>query len=101
MLRRLLRYAAGVGVALALVNPLCAQMQQQQRQDDLGIMSTPQSGQQAAPGTAPIQQINPLQTAPVQSPTITNNPDYPRQPIFVPAPYMTPFPGQIPGQFPQ
>src|SRR6185503_20471088 len=99
MLRCLLRFVAGAGVALALVNPLWAQMPQQ-RTDDLGIMSTPQ-GQQSGPATAPIQQINPLQTAPVQSPTITNNPDYPRQPIFVPAPYMTPFPGQIPGQFPQ
>ena len=73
-------------------------------------MSTQQSGSQQSPSgmNAPIQQVAPLQTAPVQAPTITNNPDYPRQPIFLPAPYygpypqfmgQQPYPGQFPGQF--
>src|SRR3954465_9311922 len=81
--------------------PSHAQYQQQQRQDDLGIMSSPQSGQQSSPSMGgQVQQVNPLQTPQVQSPTITNNPDYPRQPIFVPSPYLPyqQFPGQIPQQ---
>ena len=86
----------GLAAALACSSAIAQYPQQQQRQDDLGIMSTPQSGQQTSPGmNAPIQQVSPLQTAPVQSPTITNNPDYPRQPIFVPIPQ------QFPGQFQQ
>ena len=101
MLRRLSRYAAGLGVAMALASPATAQYpQQQQRTDDLGIMSAPSSGT-AAPGSAPIQGAQPLSIPQTQSPTITNNPDYPRQPIFAPSPYFTPFPGQVPGQFPQ
>jgi protein involved in polysaccharide export with SLBB domain len=80
--------------------PSLAQYQQQQRQDDLGIMSSPQPGQQGSPSMGgQVQQVNPLQTPQVQSPTITNNPDYPRQPLFAPSPY---FPyQQIPGQLPQ
>src|SRR4051812_45908244 len=85
--------------------PSLAQYQQQQRQDDLGIMSSPQSGQQSSPSMGgQVQQVNPLQTPQVQSPTITNNPDYPRQPIFVPSPYFPyqQFPGQqFQGQLPQ
>jgi polysaccharide biosynthesis/export protein len=83
--------------ALLLVAPIAfSQGGQQQRQDDLGIMSAP-SAQTGAPGNVPIQGTQPLPIPQVQSPTITNNPDYPRQPIFVPSPY---FP-QVPGQFPQ
>src|SRR5688572_8724857 len=94
MVRRIL--FAGAVLLSATVS--FAQMGGQQRQDDLGIMST-QGGQQGQSGmNAPIQQVNPLQTAPVYSPTITNNPDYPRQPIFIPTPF-SPFPGQqSPGQ---
>src|SRR6266705_1714295 len=47
-------------------------------------------------GTAGVtggQQTAPLQIPPTQSPVITNNPDYPRQPIFVPSPSF-PLPGQ-------
>src|SRR5262245_37524024 len=102
MFRRIL--FAGAVLLSASVSQ--AQLGQQQRQDDLGIMSSPQGGQLSVPSSmnAPIQQVSPLQTAPVQSPTITNNPDYPRQPIFVPTPYVTPYPqfmGQFPGQLPQ
>jgi polysaccharide export outer membrane protein len=92
------RYILFAGASLLSASASFAQMGQQ-RQDDIGIMSTPQSGQQSQSGmNAPIQQVNPLQTAPVMSPTITNNPDYPRQPIFVPSPFYSPLPGQIPGQ---
>ncbi len=87
-------------VLAASATSVSGQYNQQQRQDDLGIMSTPQSGQQSPSTTSgPVQQVSPLQTTPVQSPTITNNPDYPRQPIFVPSPYY-PY-QQYPGQFPQ
>jgi protein involved in polysaccharide export with SLBB domain len=91
--------------ALALCFHAAALAQfQQQRQDDLGILSAPQTSQQGSPAMgAPVQQVNPLQTPPVQSPTITNNPEYPRQPIFFPSPYY-PYqtgPGQIPPQFQQ
>src|SRR6266705_1401967 len=87
MLRRLLM--AGLVLAAGTAN---AQFQQQ-RQDDLGIMSAPSSGTSSTPGTVPIQQTTPLSIPQVQSPTITNNPDYPRQPIFVPSPSF-PLPGQ-------
>src|SRR5262245_32411079 len=99
MLRRLSRYAAVFGVEIALAGAALAQVSQQ-RTDDLGIMSAPSSTTQT-PGGAPIQGAQPLPIPQVQSPTITNNPDYPRQPIFVPAPYVTPFPGQLPPQFQQ
>jgi protein involved in polysaccharide export with SLBB domain len=100
MLRGLTRHAARLCLAMSLVSPAVAQYQPQ-RVDDLGIMSAPQSGQ-AGPGlNAPAQQVSPLTTPPVQTPTITNNPEYPRQPIFVPTPYFTPAPGQVPGQLPQ
>src|SRR5262245_45911352 len=82
-----------------LLSATAAFAQGQQRQDDLGIMSMPQQGSSSSMN-APVQQVAPLQTAPVQSPTITNNPDYPRQPIFVPSPFYSPFPGQFQGQFP-
>ena len=99
MLDRVVRHAAAFGVAAALACSAALAQFQQQRQDDLGIMSAPQSGQQTTPGmNAPVQQVSPLQTAPVQSPTITNNPDYPRQPIFVPTPYGMP---QVPPQYQQ
>src|SRR5262245_20050549 len=88
--------------AVALSASLSHAQYGQQRQDDLGIMSTQQGGQLSAPNSmnAPIQQISPLQTAPVQSPTITNNPDYPRTPIIYPTPFYGPLPGQFPGQIP-
>src|SRR5262245_21398947 len=95
MLRRLSRYAATFGVAMALASAAFAQYQQQQRTDDLGIMSAP-SSTTSAPGGVPIQGAQPLTIPQVQSPTITNNPEYPRQPIIVPSPYVTPFPGQLP-----
>src|SRR5574341_2479483 len=82
MLRRLSRYAAALGVAMALASSVFAQYSQQQRTDDLGNISVPSSAQ-------------PLGMPQVQSPTITNNPDYPRQP------YVTPFPGQLPPQLQQ
>ena len=87
------------GAVLLSASVSFAQMGQQ-RQDDLGIMSSPQSGQQPVRMNAPIQQVSPLQTAPVQSPTITNNPDYPRQPIFVPSPLLRAAPGTmtVPGK---
>jgi protein involved in polysaccharide export with SLBB domain len=85
---------------MALASPATAQLPQQQRTDDIGIMSAPSSAT-ATPGTAPIQGAQPLPIPQVQSPTITNNPDYPRQPIFIPSPYFTPFPGVVPGQIPQ
>jgi polysaccharide biosynthesis/export protein len=88
------------GAVLLSASGSYGQMGQQQRQDDLGIMSSPQSGQSQSGMNAPIQSVSPLQSAPVQSPTITNNPDYPRQPIFVPSPYFAPMPGQFPGQVP-
>src|SRR5262245_16554915 len=68
MLRRLSRYAAAFGVALALASPVFAQYPQQQKTDELGLPSAPSTAQ-------------PLSIPQVQSPTITNNPDYPRQPI--------------------
>ena len=82
MLRSLLRYAAACSVVLAVVRPVDAQMQQ--RTDELGGSSTmaPQPSQLSAP-----VQAAPLPTAPVQSPTITNNPNFPQQPIFVPTPF--------------
>src|SRR5258708_13198135 len=87
-------------VLAASATSVSGQYNQQQRQDDLGIMSTPQSGQQSPSTTSgPVQQVSPLQTTPVHAPTITNNPDYPRNPIFVPTPYH-PY-QQYPGQFPQ
>jgi polysaccharide biosynthesis/export protein len=94
MFRRLL--LAGAMTLFATTS--LAQMGGQQRQDDIGIMSTQQSGQQSSMN-AQIQQVNPLQSSPVQSPTITNNPDFPRQPIFGPG-MSSPFPGQsqTPGQ---
>src|SRR5262249_30733754 len=63
---------------------------QQQRQDELGIMSAP-----SQPGIGGTVQASPSPTPSVQTPTITNNPDYPRQPIFVPAPIVVP---QLPQQ---
>jgi polysaccharide biosynthesis/export protein len=87
------------GAVLLSASASFAQMGQQ-RQDDLGIMSSPQQSGQQSGMNAPIQSVSPLQSAPVQSPTITNNPDYPRQPIFVPSPYFSPLPGQFPAQVP-
>src|SRR5258708_36998965 len=99
------RFLRGGLVWAASATSAVGQYGQQQRQDDLGIMSTPQSSQQSSPTMGgPVQQVTPLQTQPVQSPTITNNPDYPRQPIFVPSPYYPyqQYPGQFPqGQYPQ
>src|SRR5688500_4190912 len=93
MFRRLARYAAAFGVVMAFACPVAAQYQQQQRTDDLGNMSAPLSG-----SAGPIQGAQPLPIPQTQSPTITNNPDYPRQPIFTPSPYVTPVPGQFPQQ---
>jgi polysaccharide biosynthesis/export protein len=83
MLHRLLSAIA----ALLFATVAHAQIGGPQRQDDLGIMSTPSSnfGATSVPGA-------PLPLAPTQSPTITNNPEYPRQPIFVPTPYFGPTP---------
>jgi polysaccharide export outer membrane protein len=79
MLRSLGRLAAAFGIAAALASTAFAQ--QQPRPEELS--TTPQT----IPGTvAPVQSVSPLPSAPVQAPTITNNPDYPRQPISVPTP---------------
>ncbi|HXM80327.1 MAG TPA: SLBB domain-containing protein [Burkholderiales bacterium] len=92
MMRRL--FCAGL-VLLGSATAAFAQYTQQ-RQDDLGT----------SPGmNAPVQQVSPLQTPAVQPPTITNNPDYSRQPIFVPSPGQlqqqgTPTPGQARPQAP-
>jgi polysaccharide biosynthesis/export protein len=99
MWRCLLRDAAALGVAMAFANPVTAQYQQQHRTDDLGIMSAPSSGSAGPGGAIPGAQAVPIPQ--VQSPTITNNPEYPRQQIFLPSPYGMPSPGQVPGQFPQ
>jgi protein involved in polysaccharide export with SLBB domain len=80
---------------MTLICSAAAQLPQQQRTDDLGIMSAPATAT-STPGSA-IQGTQPLPIPQVQSPTITNNPDYPRQPIFGPTPYSTPFPSVVPG----
>ena len=72
MLDRVLRHAGAFGIAAALAcNAAFAQYELQQ---------------QSSPGTitVPMQPVNPPQTAPVQPPTITNNPEYLRQPVVVP-----------------
>jgi protein involved in polysaccharide export with SLBB domain len=82
------RQAIAYGIAAVMACGTAFAQFQSQRQDDLGIMSAP--SQTGSGMNAPVQQVSPLPTAPVQAPTITNNPDYPRQPIFVPAPYTAP-----------
>lgn len=74
MLDGVVRRAAALGIATALAcSAAFAQFQPQQQnpQGDLGSM--------------PLQPVAPLATTPVQPPTITNNPEYLRQPMAVPA----------------
>ncbi len=67
------------GLVLAASTTLAFGQYGQQRQDDLGIMSAP-SGQQSSPAMgAPVQQVSPLQTLPVQSPAIINSGQPPTQ----------------------
>jgi protein involved in polysaccharide export with SLBB domain len=87
MIRRLV--CAGLVV---LTSATVSLAQVQQRQDDLGVISTPPSGTAGVTGGP---QTNPLQIPPTQSPVITNNPNYPTQPSVVPSPYI---PYQMPGQ---
>jgi polysaccharide biosynthesis/export protein len=91
------------GALLAVVPIAFGQMGQQQRQDDLGIMSAPSSQTGTPGGATTIQGVQPTPLPQTQSPIITNNPDFPRQPIFIPSPYFPQPPGQIPqpGQMPQ
>src|SRR6266404_336067 len=86
MLRSLGRQAIAFGIAAVAACGAALAQSQSQRQDEL---SAPQPGQ-APMMNAPVQPVSPLPAAPVQAPTITNNPDYPRQPIFVPTPVVTP-----------
>ncbi|HEX7249629.1 MAG TPA: hypothetical protein VF262_04490, partial [Burkholderiales bacterium] len=61
----MLRRIALAALALCFHAAALAQFQQQ-RQDDLGILSAPQTSQQGSPAMgAPVQQVNPLQTPPV------------------------------------
>jgi protein involved in polysaccharide export with SLBB domain len=84
--------------ALAFAAGFAVQAQTGQRQqDDIGIMSAP-SGSSGQGMNAPIQQVQPLPIAPVQSPTITNNPNYPTAPMTGYSPYYYPFMPQL--QFP-
>ena len=78
MLRRLLMAEL---VFLAFAAGTATAQFQQQRQDDLGVISAPPTG---TAGVTSGRQTTPLQIPQTQSPVITNNPDYPRQPIFVP-----------------
>ena len=66
----------------------------QRQQDDIGIMSAP-SGSSGQGMNAPVQQVQPLPIAPVQSPTITNNPNYPTAPMSGYSPYYYPFMPQL------
>ena len=86
MLRSLGRQAIAFGIAAVAACGAALAQSQSQRQDEL---SAPQPGQ-APMMNAPVQPVSPLPASPVQAPTITNNPDYPRQPIFVPTPVVTP-----------
>jgi protein involved in polysaccharide export with SLBB domain len=61
------------GLLLVAAAPSFAQFGQQQRQDDLGIMSVPSTAG-GTPGSGPIQQTTPVPIPPVQSPAIINAP---------------------------
>src|SRR5207302_6438147 len=90
MIRRL------VCAGLVLIASAAASFAQvQQRQDDLGVITSPPTGTAGVTGGP---QTNPLQIPPTQSPVITNNPNYPTQPSVVPSPS---FPYQLPGQLRQ
>jgi protein involved in polysaccharide export with SLBB domain len=92
MLRRLLM----AGLVLA-AGTATAQFQQQ-RQDDLGLISTPPTGTAGVTGGP---QTNPLQIPPTPSPVITNNPNYPYQlPGQLQQPQVAPTPGQARPQAP-
>ena len=79
MLDRVVRHAAaafgvlsGIASALAWGAAFAQFDPQSQQQNELGMASPP------------LQQAAPLPTLPVQPPTITNNPDYLRQPALTP-----------------
>src|SRR5262245_25268469 len=93
MYRSLGRQAIVFAIAAVAACTAVYAQYQSQRQDELGTMPAPASGI-----NAPVQSASPLPTTPVQTPTITNNPDYARQPILLPAPYAVP---QTPGQLQQ